>query len=390
MSTIKVSNIQNASTSSGGIAIDTSGHVTVDGVAYPSAGSLSGRNRIINGDMRIDQRNAGAAVTSSTAYPVDRWINYGATDGTYAGQQSTDVPTGQGFSNSLKYTVTTADATIGATQYASIGQRIEGYNTADLMLGTANAKQFTVSFWVKSSVAGTYGFALQNTAGDRGYATTYSIASTDTWEYKTLVITGDTTGTWLSDNSIGLRTTWGLGIGSTYTVSANNTWEAGIKFGAVGATNLMATLNATFYITGVQLEAGSVATPFERRSYGQELSLCQRYYYRIRGSDTSISNQGIYGNGWSNSSTQGRATFELPVTMRTFPTALEQSGTASDYRYVGAADGGIVCSAVPQYISASTKTVDLNWTIASGATARQGGYFMSNTANSYLGVSAEL
>jgi hypothetical protein len=265
--------------------------LNVEAISHPTSGSLvtingtapSNRNKIINGDMRIDQRNAGAAVTSSTAYPVDRWINYGATDGTYTGQQSTDVPTGQGFSNSLKYTVTTADATIGATQYASIGQRIEGYNTADLMLGTANAKQFTVSFWVKSSVAGTYGFALQNTAGDRGYATTYSIASTDTWEYKTLVITGDTTGTWLSDNSTGLRTTWGLGIGSTYTVSANNTWEAGIKFGAVGATNLMATLNATFYITGVQLEVGSVATPFEHRSYGDELARCERYYQVIKG-----------------------------------------------------------------------------------------------------------
>jgi hypothetical protein len=258
-------------------------NVTINGTTPAGTNQLGNRNKIINGDMRIDQRNAGAGVTSSTAYPVDRWINYGATDGTYTGQQSTDVPTGQGFSNSLKYTVTTADATIGATQYASIGQRIEGYNTADLMLGTANAKQFTVSFWVKSSVAGTYGFALQNTAGDRGYATTYSIASTDTWEYKTLVITGDTTGTWLSDNSIGLRATWGLGIGSTYTVSANNTWEAGIKFGAVGATNLMATLNATFYITGVQLEVGEVATPFEHRSYGDELARCERYYQVIKG-----------------------------------------------------------------------------------------------------------
>jgi hypothetical protein len=256
-------------------------NVTINGTTPAGTNQLGNRNKIINGDMRIDQRNAGASVTSSTAYPVDRWITYGATDGTYTGQQSTDVPTGQGFSNSLKYTVTTADATIGATQYASIGQRIEGYNTADLMLGTANAKQFTVSFWVKSSVAGTYGFALQNTAGDRGYATTYSIASTNTWEYKTLVITGDTTGTWLSDNSIGLRATWGLGIGSTYTVSANNTWEAGIKFGAVGATNLMATLNATIRITGVQLEVGTVATPFEHRSYGDELARCQRYYEQL-------------------------------------------------------------------------------------------------------------
>ena len=290
-------------------------NVTINGIAPAGTNQLGNRNKIINGDMRIDQRNNGASVTSSTGYPVDRWITYGATDGTYTGQQSTDVPTGQGFSNSLKYTVTTADATIGATQYASIGQRIEGYNTADLMLGTANAKQFTVSFWVKSSVAGTYGFALQNTAGDRGYATTYSIASTDTWEYKTLVITGDTTGTWLSNNSIGLRATWGLGIGSTYTVSANNTWEAGIKFGAVGATNLMATLNATIRITGVQLEAGTVATPFEHRSYGDELARCERYYQVIKAIQTMS----------GGSSTSVTSSINLRTVMRSTPT-WEQTG----------------------------------------------------------------
>ena len=251
MSTLKVTSIQNPSTSSGGVSIDTSGHVTVDGVVMPNAGPLSNRNKIINGDMRIDQRNAGAAVTSSTAYPVDRWITYNATDGAHSGQQSTDVPTGAGFLNSLKYTITTADSSIGATQYASIVQKIEGYNVADLKLGTANARQFILSFWVRSSVTGTYVFALKNGANNRAYATTYDINSANTWEYKTLTITGDTTGTWSSGNSTGIDLSWGLGVGSTYTVSANDAWEDGFKFGAVGSINLFATNGATFYITGV-------------------------------------------------------------------------------------------------------------------------------------------
>ena len=366
--------------------------LNVEAISHPTSGSLvtingtapSNRNKIINGDMRIDQRNAGAAVTSSTAYPVDRWITYGATDGTYTGQQSTDVPTGQGFSNSLKYTVTTADATIGATQYASIGQRIEGYNTADLMLGTANAKQFTVSFWVKSSVAGTYGFALQNTAGDRGYATTYSIASTNTWEYKTLVITGDTTGTWLSDNSIGLRATWGLGIGSTYTVSANNTWEAGIKFGAVGATNLMATLNATIRITGVELEVGTVATPFEHRSYGDELARCQRYYYKIQGDTESD----IFAIGYNEGSTEAIGVIDFKVTMRTSPTSVETSGTASDYRVRSITNN--TCTSVPVYRNATNQNAGVLWTVASGLTNGYACQMRFFTTNGFLAWSAEL
>ena len=367
--------------------------LNVEAISHPTSGSLvtingtapSNRNKIINGDMRIDQRNAGAAVTSSTAYPVDRWINYGATDGTYTGQQSTDVPTGQGFSNSLKYTVTTADATIGATQYASIGQRIEGYNTADLMLGTANAKQFTVSFWVKSSVAGTYGFALQNTAGDRGYATTYSIASTDTWEYKTLVITGDTTSTWLSDNSIGLRTTWGLGIGSTYTVSANNTWETGIKFGAVGATNLMATLNATFYITGVQLEAGTVATPFEHRSYGDELARCQRYYYRHA---DGVSGAGSVGVGAYYQEQRIFAGIHFPVQMRVSPTL-----DASDFTnaYSALRNGASEYFAGFNGLQAGGKqTVIIESDSTLSGTAGQAGWIQTNNSNTQISFNSEL
>ena len=280
MSTIKVSNIQNASTSSGGIAIDTSGHVTVDGVAYPSAGSLSGRNRIINGDMRIDQRNAGASVTatSSRAYVTDRWFCQEDTDGSMTVQQSTTAPAG--FTNSLLVTVTGTDSSIGAAQFAKLEQRIEGYNVADFGFGAAGAQSVTLSFRVRSSVTGTYSGAIYNSPANRSYPFEYTISSANTWESKTVTIAGDTTGTWLTDNGIGISVVFPLALGSDYQGTGSQ-WNGAQDWGTSNQTNLLATNGATFYITGVQLEVGSVATPFERRSYGQELSLCQRYFQSI-------------------------------------------------------------------------------------------------------------
>jgi hypothetical protein len=358
---------------------------TVNGLAYPSAGPLSNRNKIINGDMRIDQRNAGAAVTSSTAYPVDRWITYNATDGAYSGQQSTDVPTGTGFLNSLKYTITTADSSIGATQYAAIVQKIEGYNVADLKLGTANARQFIVSFWVRSSVTGTYGFALKNGANNRAYATTYGINSANTWEYKTLTITGDTTGTWSSDNSTGIDLSWGLGVGSTYTVSANDAWEDGLKFGAVGSTNLFATNGATFYITGVQLEVGSVATPFEHRSYGDELARCQRYYQKLQ---STLGDTIVY-TGYNASSAVSRGTIYLPVSMRTSPTAVETTGTASDYN-IRSGGSTTTCSSVPSFEHANLQSIGIQFNVSSGLTSDAVSLCRFANTNAFLAWGAEL
>jgi hypothetical protein len=275
MSTLKVSSIQNASTSSGGVSIDTSGHVTVDGVAMPSSGPLSNRNKIINGDMRIDQRNAGASVTPTDAYTLDRWEIREDTDGAVSVQQVSEAPTG--FQKSLKVTVTTADSSLSATQRCLLDQRIEGFNTDDLDWGTANAKTVTLSFWVRSSLTGTFGGSLINNANNRAYPYTYSISAANTWEYKTVTIAGDTSGTWEITNLAGIKLYFGLGAGSTYSGTAG-AWAASEFYTATSAVSVMGTLNATWQITGVQLEVGSVATPFERRSYGQELSLCQRYY----------------------------------------------------------------------------------------------------------------
>jgi hypothetical protein len=235
------------------------------------------KNRIINGDMRIDQRNAGASVSYSftTAYSLDRWRVRTDSDGIVSVQQVSDAPTG--FVNSLKTTVTTIDSSLGASQSYFLSQLIEGNNIADLDWGLSTAKTVTLSFWVKSSVTGTFGGSLENSAENRAYPFTYAISSANTWEQKSVTINGDTTGTWLTTNGVGIRLNFGWGVGSTLSGTAN-AWAAADYRSATGATNLMATLSATWQITGVQLEQNTSATPFERRLYNQELANCQRYY----------------------------------------------------------------------------------------------------------------
>jgi hypothetical protein len=269
MSTIAVNSITDAS---GGTTASINGHT-------PSASNMTGRNRIINGDMRIDQRNAGASVTSTPGfnYPVDRFfiIKDTATTGVMTAQQSSIAPAG--FTNSVKLTTTTAQASLAATDYVRYSQIIEGYNVADINFGSANAKTVTLSFWVRSSLTGTFGGSFGNSAWNRTYPFTYTISAADTWEQKSITIAGDTSGTWLTDNGIGLRVDFGLGVGSTYSGTAG-AWASALYISATGATSVVGTSGATFYITGVQLEVGSTASEFEHRLYTQEMSLCQRYY----------------------------------------------------------------------------------------------------------------
>ena len=348
------------------------------------------KNRIINGDMRIDQRNAGASVTpTSGAYLVDRFY-YAATQASKftAQRNAGSVTPPAGFTNYLGLTVASS-VSVGAGDTFYFGQIVEGFNIADFNWGSAAAQAITFSFWVRSSLNGTHSGTVANAAIVRTYVFSFQINSPNTWEYKTITVPGDTSGTWYTDNTAGLYLLFNLGSGSNFS-GTTGSWTTATKIGATGATSVVGTNGATFYITGVQLEAGSVATPFERRSYGQELALCQRYYYRISGSDTSSSNVGVYGVGFSQSTTAGRAVVEFPVTMRIFPTALEQSGTASHYRIIAGSSGGINCSAVPTFTTSSVKSIDVSWTVASGATANQGVLFMSSNAASYIGASAEL
>jgi hypothetical protein len=274
MSVIKASNIQNGSSASVNIALNTDGSATFAQMPVPPS-PYAMRNKIINGAMVIDQRNAGAAVTTGGAFPVDRFQIGFSTDGAYSAQRSTNAPSG--FSNSMLFTTTTADASLSASQYAAILQNIEGFNTADFAWGTASAKAVTFSFWVQSSLTGTFGGSVRNGSFNRSYPFTYSISVANTWEYKTVTIPGDITGTWATDNGTGVTVFFGLGAGSSVSGTAG-VWASANYLSATGTVSVIGTLNATFYVTGVQLEVGSVATPFERRLYNQELAMCQRYY----------------------------------------------------------------------------------------------------------------
>jgi hypothetical protein len=238
------------------------------------------KNRIINGAMTIDQRNDGSAVTADESYPVDRFQFRETTDGSASVQRSTTAPAG--FANSLLFTVTSADSSLGTNQYAGIRQAIEGFNVADLNWGTANAKTFTLSFWVRSSVTGTYGGVLRNSAATRNYPFSYTINSADTWEQKSITVAGDTTGTWLTTNGTGIELWLTVALASNIAGTAGS-WSSSVVLGVTGQTNIMATNGATWYITGVQLEVGSTATSFDTRSYGTELQLCQRYYQAFFG-----------------------------------------------------------------------------------------------------------
>ena len=267
-------------------------------------------NRIINGDMRIDQRNAGASVTpTDSQYLVDRWLGLQAVASKYSAQQNAgSVTPPAGFSNYLGAT-SLSSYSVGATDYFGLRQNIEGFNIVDLAWGTANAQPITFSFWVRSSLTGTFGGALQNAAATRYYAFSYPISAANTWEYKTVTIAGDTSGTWAKNNTIGLSLTFGLGVGSTYSIAAGS-WGSTGALSATGATSVVGTSGATFYITGVSLVKGSTALPWEFRSYGQELALCERYF-EAGSSDCAgayISAAGVSIYGAIGFSTKKRAT----------------------------------------------------------------------------------
>jgi hypothetical protein len=369
MSTLAVNTITNAA---GGNTAQINGMT-------PTADSLQGfRNRIINGDMRIDQRNAGAAVTGSGEFPVDRFLVGNTTDGAFSAQQDSSAPAG--FINSVKLTTTTIDSSLTTTQLYSFQHRIEGTNIADLGWGSVSAKTVTLSFWVRSSLTGTFGGALRNSANNRSYPFTYSISAADTWEQKSVTIAGDTTGTWLTTTGLGIRVFFGLGGGPDASGTAG-AWNSNNNSTATGAVSVIGTLNATWFITGVQLEAGSVATPFERRPYGTELALCQRYYYK-----TTIGRQ---GTGFAKTTTVAEVYVPFQVNMRVAPTALEQSGTASDYLLVYQ-NTAQACSAVPTFGNGAITNGAVNFTVSSGLTAGNGLSAGSNSASSYLAWSAEL
>ena len=296
------------------VAINGTDGITFnDGSLQPSA--PVGKNRIINGNMMIDQRNT---TQTGNGYSVDRWAIFDNTSATYTLAQDSSAPSG--FVNSLKFTTTGTDTSIGSTEQCVIYHQIEGNNIADLNWGTANAKTVTLSFYVRSSLTGTFAGSLGNNGYARSYPFTYTISSADTWEQKTITITGDTTGTWLTTNGVGISLRLAIAAGSSFEATAG-AWDSGNYFSVSGATNVVGTASSTFYITGVQLEANTTATPFEHLQYGQQLALCQRYF------EVVITNgaNGFYGTPGSGGAV-GYSNYFYQTTKRAAPTVVLAAG----------------------------------------------------------------
>lgn len=321
----------------------TSGTATVMPTGYTlGAGNTSSfKNRIINGDMRIDQRNVGTQYTTgsgTTIYTLDRWNAIYAQTSKYTVQQNAgSVTPPAGFVNYLGVTSTSA-YTAGSSDYFSVRQIIEGLNVADLGWGTANAKTVTLSFWVRSSLTGTFGGCLTNSAENRSYPFSYTVSSANTWTSVSVTIAGDTSGTWLTTNGQGIQVRFGLGAGSTF-LGTSGAWAAGNFIQPTGTVSVVGTNAATWQITGVQFEVGSTATSFDYRDYGRELVMCQRYY------EVQTTNQyqviASYNTGSTNFYTSG-GTFA--VVKRTTPT------------FVGTGSGAWAITGVNLYSGSGTTT----------------------------------
>ena len=377
MSTLKVNTIQ-----------DTTGN---DAISIGSDGSvgfvqtqMSHRNLIINGAMQVAQRGTSAFTPSAQTYTLDRWFAISDPGSKFTVQQNAgSVTPPVGFSKYLGVTSTSAH-TLGANDYNFFDYRFEGQDTVSLAWGTSNAKDITVSFWVRSSLTGQFSFIVYNAAsgGTKRYAATYTVSSANTWEYKTVTIPGDTTESWGSDNGYGMILRFNLGTGSTYGSATANAWQTGTQFGTSGDNSIVSTNGATWYITGVQLEVGSVATPFEHRSYGEELARCQRYYQQW-GGNASYERVTV---GFYHTTSQVRLCVPLHPEMRTAPSLsvsahsdwlLETQGTSNS-------------NTNHTLDSASPKVASINVTTTLTSTAGYCGQLLANGIDARLKLDAEL
>ena len=361
--------------------------LNVEAISHPTSGSLvtingtapSNRNRIINGDMRIDQRNAGASVTPTSAiYGLDRWYCAVSQSSKYSVQRSTVAPSG--FTNSQLATSLSAYS-LAAGDFFALLQPIEGFNFSDLGWGTASAQAVTVSFRVRSSLTGTFVVAIRSGADDAAYPATYTINAANTWETKNITIPGPTTGTFATDNSGAVRVWFSLGIGSTFNATAN-TWGSGSALSVAGATSVVGTNGATFYITGVQLEAGTVATPFERRSYGDELARCQRYFVAHNCADTyNLVAIGLYGG-----TTTYVGMHSLPVSLRDVPSIT----TSGNFECAGNGNRAASNIRMTDNAVAGNNVIQIRATVT-GATAGEGCSLRNNNdATATFQISSEL
>ena len=353
---------------------------------FNASSNFGFKNRIINGAMVISQRNAGASVTPTNGqYLVDRFYALVTAASKFTAKQ--DVGLNNYFANSLKITSSSAYS-LAAGDVFSIIQKIEGNNTVDFGFGTANAQSITLSFLVNSSLTGTFGGSLMNASLNRSYPFTFSVPVANTATSISVTIPGDTSGTWGTGTGTGFLVSFSMGTGTTFSGTAG-AWGSSEKYSATGATSVVGTNGATFYITGVQLEKGSTATSFDYRPYGTELALCQRYYYKVV-TDTAAAKM-LAPNGFADSTTTALCWTQFPVEMRASPTALEQTGTAANYqiRYTGGSSAN--CSSVPSFNAGATWGARSLFTVASGLTGGQAvAAQTAATAGIYLAWSAEL
>ena len=300
---------------------------------------IGGRRNIIhNGAFTVDQRATAVTFTNGTTKTVDRWRASSANldQATVVMQQSTTVPSGAGFGNSLQFNVTGAETSLDADEFLWVGQFIEGQNLQHLAHNTSSAKKITLSFWVRSHVAGDYGILFFKPNATRGYTTSYTVNAVDTWEYKTITIDGDTSGAILNDNSTQLNIYFALAMGSDGKGGGTAAWSAysGNQFTISAQTNILSA-TGSWYITGVQLEVGEAATPFEHRSYGEELALCQRYYIQT---PSFSAQKRMFNDGGATKALCVSGDF--PVTMRASPSITVYGDVADASQITLGAQGG--------------------------------------------------
>ena len=333
------------------------------------------KNRIINGAMVIDQRANGAVMNMTGAVygTCDRWkFEYSAASKFTAQQNAGAVTPPSGFANYLGMTSTSA-YTVLTADYFIFSQLIEGFNTADFAWGTVSATTITVSFWVRSSLTGTFGGGLRNNAGNRSYPFTYTVSAANTWEQKSITIPGETTGAWLTNNGIGVNISFSLGTGATYSGTAG-AWAVGNFVNATGSTSVVGTNGATLYITGVQLEKGSTATAFDYRPYTTELQLCQRYLPAWTTGGSASSPFGICSGGGA---TSAFLPLYYPVTPRVYPSGITVSAV-NHWQLAGNTTTNMAFNA------SSLSFLEVAITVASGLASASAYRCFSNTASAYI------
>lgn len=350
------------------------------------------KNRIINGAMVIDQRNAGASVTPTNAqYTLDRWLGFVSQASKFTVRQTPSATeTGYatrvdaGFQNYLACTSSSAYSIL-STDTFGFAQYIEANNVSDLAWGTSSAKTITISFWAYSSLTGTFGGSVANAGVTRSYPFSFTINSANTWEYKTILVAGDTSGVWNTiGTGIGIRIWFNLGSGSTYS-GTSGAWASADYRAPTGAVSVVGTNGATFYITGVQLEKGSTATSFDYRPYGTELALCQRYLPSVI---TSSGGADVY-MGQAYSAVYSVISIPFPVTARVPPTGLTTNIAASNWSLLSSAGGGISLTSLT-FNRSGQNSIGLTAQVASGLTAGNATWFMCPSGGSLLFTGCEL